>query len=261
MTGAEQLARRLGCATTTARTLAAAAARGRLTDQLTGLLGDWRESPASSPHGCGTVTTVVVDEIGPYVLEIEAGRACRARTHARPARITLLVEATTPGGGRACLGVPTDVAFLGSDGAEGHAELSQPIVVAGGISADEVAERIRETFFVASADQADSEHDEAAFMGLARRAAATALASGLASDTMEVIVTTKLTISVIAPYLATATAVATKWPGHTGTGTASENTQQQTLAVAAQTAVEALHNSIEDSATRAENVMAIDTTP
>ena len=255
-TGSEELARRLSCATTAARTLAAAAARSRLTEQLTLLVGEWQERTPAGGRGCGTLTTVVVDEIGPYVLETEAGRDNGARAHARPARITLLVEATTPGGGRACLGVPTDVAFLGSDAAEGHAELSQPIVVAGVITADEVAERIRETFLVRSADQPDGEHNEAAFMSLARTAAATALAAGLASDTMEAIVTTKLTISSFAPYRATATAVAARWPDHVGEGTASGNTQQQTLGVAAHTAVEALRESIEDSAAQAEDLSA-----
>ena len=257
-TAAEELASRLGCATTTARTLAGAAERSGLTGQLARLIGEWRQSTPEEEQGRGTLTTIVADEVGAYILELEVKCNNGARATRRPARITLHVEATTPRGEQACLGVPTEVTFLGDDGAYGHAELSRPVVAAGPISADEVAARIRETFLERRDDQGETGYDETAFMALAQASAREALAAGVDSDTMEVIVTTRLTISAIAPYLVTATAAAPNWPGHIGEGSASGRSQEQTLSAATHTAVEALRESIEARAFQAAQITESD---
>ncbi len=170
-----RLRRRLQCEECDAAAVIAAAEQSGDAAALKAVAGDY---DAEGAERAATLTTVVVDDAGDYVLENarshEGGERRRLRT--RPARITFLVHGRNAEGEPAALAVPAEMAFGNDDAAILYDEEMRPLVAAYITDAERMLEIVTTALFVPN--DPDDAGEKAAFVAKARERIAEAMQPG-----------------------------------------------------------------------------------
>ena len=167
-----RLRRSLQCEECDAAAVLAAADRGGRSAALKAIAGDYDTEGAER---AATLTTVVIDDAGDYVLENERSHegGNRDRLRTRPARITFLVHGRTAGGEPATLAIPAEAAFGNDDAAILDNEPMQPLIANGVTDTERMLEIVTTALFVPN--DPNDKHEKAAFAAKARERIAEAM--------------------------------------------------------------------------------------
>ena len=142
-----RLRRSIQCEECDAAAVIAAAERSGHVAGLKAIAADYHTDGAER---AATLTTVVIDDGGDYVLENERSRECgdRSRLCTRPARITFLVHGRGAGSEPAALAIPAEMAFGSDDAAILNDEWMQPLIAADVTDAERVLAIVTTALFV-----------------------------------------------------------------------------------------------------------------
>ena len=167
-----RLRRRLQCEECDAAAVLAAAEQSGNAAALKAIAGDY---DADGTERAGTLTTVVIDEVGDYILENarshEGGDRDRLRT--RPARITFLVHGRGAAGEPKALAIPAEMGFGNDDDAITNWDWMRPLIAAGVTDTEQVLEIMRYAVF--RAEDPNDTSESTAFEATARERIAEAM--------------------------------------------------------------------------------------
>ena len=169
-----RLRRSLQCEECDAAAVIAAAERSRQVAGLKAIAGDYHTDGAER---AATLTTVVIDDAGDYILENERSHEYgdRSRLCTRPARITFLVHGRGAGREPAALAIPAEMAFGNDDDGILNDACMQPLIAADVTDAERMLALVTTALFVPN-DHNDAA-EKAGFIATARERIAKAMQS------------------------------------------------------------------------------------